>query len=297
MAPLIFKKVLLGPSLDIFTKDFAHENEWVLQQGDKTVSTDFNNLLQLNKDGTITGSTTIKHNTKFCDSELKLQTNGVQILDLKALCPAYEPISLGLRGTYDLKKDAKKLNLYLEHINKLNTTSLQVAPLGGGFSLFSLFNLPVLQKNVTLGAEVASQQLALPQELTLAATLKDRLHSKDFHLGILLNGTREKFFNKASGFAYASCNSLDKPKSLCASFEHNFKDNDFKLSFGALWYLTCVEHPNAAFLKAKCDSAAKVAVAITQKFNPSVTGTFGFEVNAKNPLSNDLNYGMKINFT
>lgn len=290
MAPLKFDKLLCGPSLDLFTKDFPHGNVWEVEHVAKGPKLELNNSVLLSKAEKLSGVATVKHNVFNFDTELKLNSAGVHSFDVFGHSPFCPKLKVGSRYTHDGAKNKHSLLVTSEHVSDLVSSRAEVSPLALSYNVFSLFHFGPA-KNCTVGAEVVGKKLE-KINFTLGTSYKRVLEGNTFLFALRLAGSCDQLVEKVLGNAHVTNEGLKAPTSLSVAFDHSVKEGTTALSFGGLWHLTPLDHPLGSFLKAKCDNNARVSVAYGQKLNGTVGLVFGVDFDAKKLASEpDLKYG------
>ncbi|KAK2196033.1 Porin domain superfamily [Babesia duncani] len=296
MAPLKFERLLSGPVLDMFTKEYAHENFWEIEHNNNINAAKFINNYKFGRQGDVSAFTNIK-GLLGKHSELKFQANGAHFVEVGYNVTGYKPLNLFVKGMLDDTKKRHLLDIHGEHITDLNTTGLKLGLVDRSFSLFTLFNLGP-QRQCTFGGEVDGGLLGQTGKLTLAAAYNKNADAQKYHVGIAMTG---KFSVKDPAIkvlarAMATSNVKNYPKILAAEIEQGFKEAKPKFRVAGQLYLTPADHQTAAFVKAKCDSDAQVALAYSQKFSDSFTATLGCKFQGKDLLDNkNVQYGVKFN--
>lgn len=85
MAPKTFENRLCGLSLDMFNKDYVHENLWDVEHTDAEKRVNFKNNLKLSKNGDMLGSTLFKGDCGVVHAELMLQNAGNNHVEASAV--------------------------------------------------------------------------------------------------------------------------------------------------------------------------------------------------------------------
>ncbi|EAN31347.1 hypothetical protein TpMuguga_03g00602 [Theileria parva strain Muguga] len=293
MSTLKFEKLLAGPSVDLFEKDFPHNNVWHVETLSKEPTLDMSSDFRLTRGEELAGLVTLKNVFHNFATELSLNSTGVHHLDVTTRLPFFPDATVGSKYLFDTDKNHHHFLLSSQVENKLLWSRLELKPLDFEYNFFSLLRFGSMHRCL-LGAEVSGQKLG-KLNVTVGSAYKREFGNNNFLLALRLFGNKDEYLNRLVGNVHVSKNESVKPAVLGVSFEHLLKEKKTKLAFGAHWNLTTLDDPHASFVKAKVDNEARVALSFCQKFNSLVTFLFGFDFNGKSPLHEpDVNYGLKL---
>ncbi|GIX62197.1 eukaryotic porin protein [Babesia caballi] len=295
MAPLKFEKLLCGPSVDLLTKDFAHENIWEVEQTDAQKRGNFVNNLKLDRNGALLGSTHLKCNVGPVHAELKMQNSAAHHIEMSAVNPKYTPMSVHGKYAFDISKGSKTCELVAEHVHPMNTSQLKVLPLVKSFSAFSLFNYRMNCRQLSCGTEVTGNDCNAFSNYSFGLGYKNTHKEKTYVVSARLFGEKDNLVKSLVGNIYAGTSHGSAQNALSVALEHNFSDAATKLKFAGLWHLTEPDHPTPAYVKGKCDTEGKIALTLFQRFNKNFAAAVGVDFNGKQPINpSNANYGFKV---
>ncbi|GBE59493.1 eukaryotic porin, putative [Babesia ovata] len=295
MAPLKFEKLVCGSSVDLFKKDFAHENAWELEQSDAQKGSSFVNNIKLSKDSSIHGSTLAKCNIGPANVELKVQVDGKHYLELSAAHSKYTPVTFHAKGEADVPKGIYTGELAADHVLPVHSCQVKVNPFARDYSAFSLTRLNLCSGQLLVGTEITGRNCAFLSNYTSALGYKKEREDKTYAVSARLFGARGYGLTSLLGNVYAGKAHGSAQNAFSVALEHSFKDTNTKLRFAGLWHITEPNHPNPAYVKGKCDTDGNFAVTVFQRFNNTVAGALGVSFNAKESLSpSNVNYGLKM---
>ncbi|GFE52857.1 eukaryotic porin, putative [Babesia ovis] len=295
MPALKFEKLLCGPSVDMFRKDFVHENLWEVEHADNQKGNNYTNNLYLNRDGHMTGSTCIKAEMGPVNAELKMCNSGEHYMEVSAVSPQYPTMKVLSKYVFNVANSTNGCELAAENVCPVNTSQVKILPFARDFSAFSIFNYKMDCCQVFCGTEVTGKNCALFSNYALGLGYKRQRDDRTYQFSARLFGERGTLAKSLVGNIYTATAHGDAQNAMSVALEHDFKSTNTKLMFAGLWHLTAPGNTTPAFVKGKCDTDGQVALSLFQRFNSNLAAIIGVEFNGKesiNPAA--ANYGFKL---
>ncbi|UKK01102.1 hypothetical protein MACK_001915 [Theileria orientalis] len=293
MSTFKFEKLLVGPSVDLFDKEFPHNNVWQVETSSKDPSLELTSDFLLNRSEELFGLVTLKNVFPNFSSEVNLNSTGVHHLDVTTKLPFFPDATVGTKYLFDTDKNHHHFFVSSQVENKFMWSRFEMKPLDLEYNFFSLFKFGP-QKRCLVGAEVSGHKLGRVN-VTLGSAYKREFGNHNFLLGLRLFGNKDDYLDRVVGNVHLTKDEGVKPVSMGVKLDHSMKQKKTTLSFGAQWFLTSLDDPHTSFVKAKVDNDARVALSFSQKFNSLVSLLFGLDFNGKSPLHDpDVNYGVKL---
>lgn len=295
MAPKTFENRLCGLSLDMFNKDYVHENLWDVEHTDAEKRVNFKNNLKLSKNGDMLGSTLFKGDCGVVHAELMLQNAGNNHVEASAVNSSYKPLALHAKYAFDAAKKSNSLTMTAEHTLPWNVFQFKLMPCSNMYSAFSLFTYKANCWQLNGGAEVNGKRESLYSNHVFGLGYRNNHMGKTYVVSARMLGDQATPVKSIVGNAYAGTlnGNGNVQTALSVAVEHMLDDASTKLKFAGLWHISDGYTP--AYVKAKCDSDGQVAVTLFQRFNQKLAAAVGVNFNAKenvNPIN--ANYGLKF---